>query len=80
MEIAEKIRAFMDEKKMSEAEFAAAVGVSRGALHNWLKGVGRPSANAAEKIEKYLSGDAEGSEAAENAAEGAAEAGEGQAE
>ena len=56
MTAAEKIKKIVEEKGIAPDELAAALGVSKGALHNWLKGTGRPSANAQAKLEKYCTG------------------------
>ena len=53
MEIIEKMKNVMEEKGLTEQQLADAIGVSKGAMHNWMKGVGKPSANAVQKFEKY---------------------------
>ena len=53
MEIIEKMKKVMEEKGLTEQQLADAIGVSKGAMHNWMKGVGKPSANAEAKFEKY---------------------------
>lgn len=53
MEIIEKMKKVMEEKGLTEQQLADAIGVSKGAMHNWMKGVGKPSANAVQKFEKY---------------------------
>lgn len=54
----EKMKQVMAERGLTEEQLAEAIGVSRGAMHNWIKGTGKPSANAVAKFEKYCSGDA----------------------
>jgi len=49
----EKMKKVMQDKGISEQDLAAAIGVSKGAMHNWMKGVGKPSGNAEAKLEKY---------------------------
>lgn len=56
MDAVEKMKQVMAEKGLSEQQLAEAIGVSKGAMHNWMKGVGKPSANAEKKLEAYLSG------------------------
>ena len=46
MTVLEKMKKVMQDKGISEQDLAAAIGVSKGAMHNWMKGVGKPSANA----------------------------------
>ena len=53
MTVLEKMKKVMQDKGISEQDLAAAIGVSKGAMHNWMKGVGKPSANAEAKFEKY---------------------------
>lgn len=53
MDIVEKMKKVMQDKAMTEQQLAEAIGVSKGAMHNWIKGVGKPSANAVQKFEKY---------------------------
>ena len=54
----EKMKAVMQEKGLTEQQLAEAIGVSKGAMHNWMKGVGKPSANAVKKLEAYCAGGA----------------------
>ena len=53
MTATEKMKKIIETKGLTEAQLAEALGVSKGAMHNWMKGVGKPSANAEAKFEKY---------------------------
>lgn len=79
MDTVEKMKQIMAEKGMTEQQLAEAIGVSKGAMHNWMKGVGRPSANAVQKFEAYCAGGADKA-AADKAAADKAAAGAGKAE
>lgn len=59
MDTIEKMKQIMAEKGMTEQQLAEAIGVSKGAMHNWMKGVGHPSANAEKKFEAYCAGGAD---------------------
>ena len=59
MDTIEKMKQIMAEKGMTEQQLAEAIGVSKGAMHNWMKGVGHPSANAVKKFEAYCAGGAD---------------------
>ena len=56
METVEKMKQVMQEKGLTEQQLAEAIGVSKGAMHNWMKGVGKPSANAVKKFEDDCAG------------------------
>ncbi len=60
MDIIEKMKAVMQEKGLTEQQLAEAIGVSKGAMHNWMKGIGKPSANAEKKFEEFVAGKADG--------------------
>ena len=66
MDTVEKMKQIMAEKGMTEQQLAEAIGVSKGAMHNWMKGVGRPSANAVQKFEAYCAGGADKAAAADD--------------
>ena len=66
MDTVEKMKQIMAEKGMTEQQLAEAIGVSKGAMHNWMKGVGRPSANAVQKVAAYCAGGADEAAAADD--------------
>ena len=53
MTATEKMKKIIETKGLTEAQLAEALGVSKGAMHNWMKGVGKPNGNAEAKLEKY---------------------------
>ena len=53
MTATEKMKKIIETKGLTEAQLAEAIGVSKGAMHNWMKGVGKPTGTPEAKLQKY---------------------------
>ncbi len=55
--LAEVLAGFMEAKRIKGPETAERLGVTTGALYNWLRGVNLPPRNQAERLAKKLNRD-----------------------